>query len=467
MALISPNTVIYQFKVLKNLSESILWEDYLVEHLFLGATQRLRLIKPEFVNIPDCLRIIERNLKSWAHLLHPYIISPLFKGTFETSIFYSYRHFEGTSLQDIFATNKLTTVAEFYSFWSRMLEIFHFLQIDNVSLELLRLNDFVMENDSPLLININIFTGIESHLSSPLAGEVAEFLATSGGAYFSRDTFNIKSNLINIAQLIYQSIGWGNLQDALRIKRRDEKFDKKKKQQIYIPLVPDIDPRIENIILRAIADKADGGYVSLSELIADFQKLLAEGYPAKESDKILTAEEIRAPRSPEIISEPASSIKYESTVKPAPTRAFTIEEPITSPQLPARKVAFKKAGIWLAIIVLIIVFVYSGVIHTGLLLGRKNHPPIARASIPINFIPANSKIVLDGSASTDPDKDILTYYWDVVSGDSLGISFLENRSPQAAKPLTLFMKPGTYKIRLRVFDGTTFSAPAYIVVNIY
>lgn len=467
MALISPNTVIYQFKVLKNLSENVLWEDYLVEHLFLGATQRLRLIKPEIVNIPECLKIIERNLKGWAQLFHPYIIFPLFKGTFETSIFYSYRHFDGTSLQDIFATKKLTTVAEFYNFWSRMLEIFHFLQIDNVSLELLRLNDFVMENDSPLLININIFTGIESHLPTPLAGEAAEFIATSGGAYFSRDNFNIKANLINIAQLMYQSIGWGSLKDALRIKRREENSGKKKKQQLYIPLVPDIDPRIENIILRAVADKGDGGYVSLSELIADFQKLLPEDSVAKESDRILTAKETRVSRSPEIMPEPVSSIKYESTTKPAPTRAFTIEEPITLPQLPARKIAFKKAGIWLTIIAFTIIVVYVAVINTGLLFGKKNHPPIARASIPINFIPANSKIVLDGSASTDPDKDILTYYWDVVSGDAMGVSFLENRTPQAAKPLTLFMKPGTYKIRLRVFDGTTFSAPAYIVVNVY
>ncbi|MCX7765421.1 MAG: hypothetical protein N2246_01780, partial [Candidatus Sumerlaeia bacterium] len=404
MTIISPNTVIYQFNVLKNLSENVLWEEHLVEHLFLGARQRLRLIKPEIINIPDCLRIIERNLKNWAQLVHPYILFPLFKGTFETSIFYSYRHFNGTPLEDIFATNKLTTVAEFYSFWSRMLEIFHYLQTDNVSLELLRFNDFVMENDSPLLININIFTGIESHLSSPLAGKVAELLAGSGGVYFPRDTFNTKANLINIAQLMYQTIGWGNLQDALRIKHREESSTRKNQQHIYIPLVPDIDPRIENIILKAVADKAEGGYSSLNELIADFQKLLPQGSIAREADKILAPEETQVPQSPGIIAEPASSMKYDVSFKPSPTRIFTIDEPVPPPQMPARKIAFKKAGILLIIGVFIIVLVYAGLIQKGLLISRKNHPPVARASVPVNFIPVNSKIVLDGSASSDPDK---------------------------------------------------------------
>ncbi|MBM3225790.1 MAG: PKD domain-containing protein, partial [Candidatus Tectomicrobia bacterium] len=76
----------------------------------------------------------------------------------------------------------------------------------------------------------------------------------------------------------------------------------------------------------------------------------------------------------------------------------------------------------------------------------RNQPPVARAGGPYTVVEGTS-LTLDGSGSTDPDGDALTYAWDLnndgVFDDATG-----------ATPTFIFGRPGLFPIALRVSDGT-------------
>jgi len=76
---------------------------------------------------------------------------------------------------------------------------------------------------------------------------------------------------------------------------------------------------------------------------------------------------------------------------------------------------------------------------------QENRPPVADFS----YNPQNPKIFqtisFDGSLSTDPDNDTLTYSWD-FDNDGLFDSF-------AQKPTFTYSKPGNYPVKLEVSDG--------------
>jgi PKD repeat protein len=90
-----------------------------------------------------------------------------------------------------------------------------------------------------------------------------------------------------------------------------------------------------------------------------------------------------------------------------------------------------------------------------------NQPPIAVATASPTNGPAPLTVNFDGSGSSDPDGNPITYSWDLdgdgVYGDST-----------AVKPTRTYSTPGTYTVRLRVSDNqgaTTTSAPLTISVN--
>jgi hypothetical protein len=101
-----------------------------------------------------------------------------------------------------------------------------------------------------------------------------------------------------------------------------------------------------------------------------------------------------------------------------------------------------------------------------LTVGSTNGPPTAVIKGPAGTVrtdPATgtARITLDGSQSSDPDKDALKYSWRCLTsaGEPTGITI----SPVANPSVDL--RAGTYRIELIVNDGQTDSAPASITVT--
>lgn len=74
-----------------------------------------------------------------------------------------------------------------------------------------------------------------------------------------------------------------------------------------------------------------------------------------------------------------------------------------------------------------------------------------------------STIVLDGSASRDPDLDALTYAWRIVAAPSGSVARLSNAT--VSKPSVTLDKPGDYRFSLVVSDATSSSDPDEVVIT--
>ena len=96
-----------------------------------------------------------------------------------------------------------------------------------------------------------------------------------------------------------------------------------------------------------------------------------------------------------------------------------------------------------------------------------NVPPKAMAKGPTEVVRPNpatglAKIALDGSQSSDPDKDPLTYKWKclTVGGGATGVTVDRVVCPSISLPA------GAYRIELIVNDGAADSVPAVVFVTI-
>lgn len=81
-----------------------------------------------------------------------------------------------------------------------------------------------------------------------------------------------------------------------------------------------------------------------------------------------------------------------------------------------------------------------------------NHPPAAAAGAD-QHVGEGDVVTLDGSASSDPDGDALTYSWTQTGGPAVTLS-----DPTAAKPTFTPPDNGVYSFRLTVDDGTATSS---------
>ncbi len=73
-------------------------------------------------------------------------------------------------------------------------------------------------------------------------------------------------------------------------------------------------------------------------------------------------------------------------------------------------------------------------------------------------------IVLDGTASSDPDNDELAYDWSIVEADPEGGITLTLE--EIATPILTATKRGNYRLKLLVNDGQEISEPSYVDVTI-
>jgi len=91
-----------------------------------------------------------------------------------------------------------------------------------------------------------------------------------------------------------------------------------------------------------------------------------------------------------------------------------------------------------------------------------NRSPVANAGVDRSVSPG-ARVLLDGSSSSDPDRDPIHYHWTLTRpiGSSASLSATSN-------PTTWFMpdRRGTYEARLIVDDGSLPSAPDSVVITV-
>ncbi len=94
----------------------------------------------------------------------------------------------------------------------------------------------------------------------------------------------------------------------------------------------------------------------------------------------------------------------------------------------------------------------------------ENRPPVA-AGVAVNpsTITVGTVAHLDGTRSTDPDGDPLTYAWSFLSRPPGSSATLANAA--TINPAFFADRPGTYAVRLVVSDGSSTSAPATITIT--
>jgi hypothetical protein len=93
---------------------------------------------------------------------------------------------------------------------------------------------------------------------------------------------------------------------------------------------------------------------------------------------------------------------------------------------------------------------------------RPNKQPVADAGRDLNIILPVNSVVLDGSASTDPDNNIRSYNWKKTSGPS---SFTFNNA-DIAKPQVSDLVQGVYEFELKVTDSAGLFAKDTVVVAV-
>ena len=89
-----------------------------------------------------------------------------------------------------------------------------------------------------------------------------------------------------------------------------------------------------------------------------------------------------------------------------------------------------------------------------------NQPPITDAG-PDQRAAVNTEVTLDGSGSSDPDEDRLTFRWVQTAGPQVALS--DHRAERPAFTPTV---ANTYTFQLTVNDGRADSVPVYVTITV-
>jgi hypothetical protein len=95
---------------------------------------------------------------------------------------------------------------------------------------------------------------------------------------------------------------------------------------------------------------------------------------------------------------------------------------------------------------------------------NRNSPPIAMPAVDSVVAHPNDKVILDGSLSSDPDGDKITYHWSQSSGPGVVIIDADAATPTITIPNQ--EKDDKVTIDLVISDGQSESKKASVIINI-
>lgn len=150
------------------------------------------------------------------------------------------------------------------------------------------------------------------------------------------------------------------------------------------------------------------------------------------------------------------TLTYSWSITSRPTGSTAV---LTAPKTKTPSFVADQPGMYVAQLI-----VNDGVVNSApdtVVIKTQNRPPAAHAG-PDNSMVIGTPLQLDGSASSDPDGNPLTYAWTIKSAP-LG-STAKLTKPATAKPSLPADVPGVYVIQLIVNDGTVNSTPDLVTV---
>ena len=104
----------------------------------------------------------------------------------------------------------------------------------------------------------------------------------------------------------------------------------------------------------------------------------------------------------------------------------------------------------------------SDVFVTKIGIGPANAPPVADAGVSQTVFIAQT-VQLDGSGSSDPDGDPLTFSWEIISKPAGSAAALSD--PTVVNPTFVADEAGEYEVELVVNDGTVDSDPDRVTIT--